>query len=68
MRTKLTQREGQDFLWYHQELPPVCASAAHPTEARTCYEARHPQMKNYMQRVSILLPPEHHMVLTVKAM
>lgn len=63
--TRLTQREGQDFLWHHQVLPPLCANAAHPTEARSHCEARDPLFKNNMQRVSISLPPEHHMVMTV---
>lgn len=66
--TQLTQREGQDFLWHHQELPLLRASAARPTEARSHCEARDPPLKNNMQRVSISLPPEHHMVRTVWAM
>lgn len=65
MPTKLTQREGQDFLWHHQVLPPLCANPAHPTEAKSRCEARDPQLHNNMQRVSISLPPEHHMATTV---
>lgn len=37
---KLTQRKGQDFLWHHQVLPPLCIIDAHPTEARSQSEAR----------------------------
>lgn len=66
--TKLTQREGQDFLWHHQELPPLRANAARPTEATSHCEARNPELENNVKRVSIPLPPEHHMAETVWVM
>lgn len=66
--TKLKQRQEQDFLWHHQELPPLSAKDAHPTEARSHCGARYPRFTYSMQGVSISPPPECHMAMTVWVM